>query len=122
MVILILLSFPRFLVIHPTNFQNNFRSTIQFIDYCGLIFWLVYLSEFRLKLLIEDGGLEKLNSSKIPHDITFTFTPFLLFQSLRIHNDPNWATEMFIFGRAFFVTLGGLGSVSKRIRIHRYPA
>lgn len=109
MVIPILSSFSRFLVSHPTDLQRNLRSTIKLIGCCGLIFWSVYLSEFRLDLLIEDSALGKLDPLKILNDISFTLTPFLVLRRLQIQNDPDWATEMSTFSRAFFVAVGGFG-------------
>ncbi len=113
-VILILLSISTVLVTYPTDFQNTLGSTIQFIGYCGLMFWLIYGPAFCLRLFIEDGELEKLDSSKFLYDISLTLAPFLPLYNLQVHNDPNWTTEMFAFWCAFVVTLGGLDLVRGR--------
>ena len=115
-VILILLSISTVLVTYPTDFQNTLRSTIQFIGYWLL--WtdvLAYLWPCVLsQVFIEDGGLEKLDSSKFLYDISLTLAPFLPLYNLQVHNDPNWTTEMFAFWCAFVVTLGGLDPVRGR--------
>tara|TARA_B110001454_G_scaffold200717_1_gene206572 strand:+ start:259 stop:675 length:417 start_codon:yes stop_codon:yes gene_type:complete len=72
--------------------------------------WPCVLSQ----VFIEDGGLEKLDSSKFLYDISLTLAPFLPLYNLQVHNDPNWTTEMFAFWCAFVVTLGGLDPVRGR--------
>jgi len=113
-VILILLSVSTVLVTYPTDFQNTLGSTIQFIGYCGLMFWLIFGPALCLRLFIEDGRLENLDSSRFLYDISLTLTPFLPLYNLQVHNDPNWTNEMFVYWCAFVVTLGGLDLVRGR--------
>ena len=113
-VTLIMLSISAVLVTYPTDFHNTLGSTTQFIGYCGLMFWLIYGPAFCLRLFIEDGGLEKLDSSKFLYDISLTLAPFLPLYHFQVHNNPNWTTEMFAFWCAFVVTLGGLDLVKGR--------
>ena len=112
--VLILLSLSTVLVTYPTAFQNTLGSTIQFISYCGLMFWLIYGPAFCLRLFIEDGGQGKLDSSKCLYDISLVLAPFLPLYHLYVNNDPNWMTEMFAFWCAFVVTLGGRDLVRGR--------
>ena len=59
-VILILLSISTVLVTYPTDFQNTLRSTIQFIGYCGLMFWLIYDPAFCLRFSSKMAGWRSL--------------------------------------------------------------
>lgn len=111
---LMLLSISAFLVTYPTDFRNTLEVTTQFISYCGLMFWLIYGPALCLRLFIEDGRLDKLDSSKFLYDITLTLAPLLPLYHLQDHNNLNWTTEMFAFWCAFVVTLGGLDLVKGR--------